>query len=98
MRAVLDRLIVRKDDTPAMTPGGLHIPESVRTKDENRSLFAEVIAVGPGRTLKNGSVRPVEVKPGDRVLYHRDAGWDLHLDGDPRLMMLEEKDVLGVVE
>ncbi len=98
MRPVLDRLIVRKDDTPKMTPGGLHIPENVRTKDENRSLFAEVIAVGPGRVDKHGRLRPVELKPGDRVLYHRDAGWDLYIKEDPRLMMLEEKDVLGVVE
>lgn len=91
IRPVLDRLIVQKDESETRTIGGLFIPDSA----QKRSLYATVVAVGPGRDLPQGGRRAVDVKVGDRILYHPDAGWDL--PGE-RLMMLEEKDVIGVCE
>ena len=82
-RAVLDKVIVEQLPEESQTQSGLQIPETART----RSLVADVIAIGPAHKL---------VSVGDRILYHRDAGWDLHRPGR-RLMMLNSEDLHGVV-
>lgn len=97
MKPILDRVIVQQDAASDMTPGGLIIPET--TRDTRHSRRATVVAVGPGRVLPTGARRPVDVNVGDRVVYHRDAGWDLYRpDIGERLMMLNEIDLLAVEE
>lgn len=95
LACIKDRIIVRQVPMEDRTPGGLYIPECAR--DIRNSQLADVVCVGPGRLLRNGERVPVQVKPGDRIYYHRDAGWDVEVGGE-KLMMLPEEDVLGVVE
>lgn len=90
VRALNDRLIVRQVPAePERSAGGLFIPETAR---KFRSYVADVVSVGPDGQLG--------LKPGDRIVYFKDAGWDLlrHKDGEPHLMMLEQEDVLAVFE
>jgi len=75
------------------TPGGIVIPDAAAEKP----IQGEVIAVGNGKILENGDVRPLDVKVGDRVLYGKYAGTEVKIDGEELLVMREE-DIMGVIE
>jgi chaperonin GroES len=64
---------------------------------QEKPLEAEVIAVGPGKTLDNGKVVTLEVKPGDRVIYGKYAGTEIKMDGK-KLLIMKESDILGIVD
>lgn len=86
-----DRILVRRIEEPETTAGGIVIPDTVKEKPQE----GEVLSVGKGRLKDNGTLIPMEVKPGDRVLFGKYSGTDIILDGDEYLI-LREDDVLGI--
>ena len=92
-RPLYDRIIVKRIELQRKTAAGIVIPDTAAEKPEQ----GEVIAVGSGRLLQDGSVRPLQVQPGQRVLFGKYAGQTVKLDGQEFLVMREE-DVLGVIE
>jgi chaperonin GroES len=93
IRPVQDRIIVKRIAEDEKTKGGLIIPDTAKEKP----LEGLVVAVGNGKVLKDGKVRPLDVKAGDRVLFVKYAGNEVKLDGVEHLMLREE-DVLAVIE
>ncbi len=88
-----DHILVRRLKEQEKTSGGIIIPDTAKEKPQE----ARVIAVGPGPRLESGEIRPLDVKPGDRVLIGQYAGSEVTLDGEEHLI-LREDDVLGVLE
>jgi chaperonin GroES len=93
IRPLQDRLIIKRVAEENKTKGGLFIPDTAKEKP----LEGKVIAVGNGKVLENGSVRPMDIKPGDTILFSKYAGTEIKLDGEDHLILREE-DVLGVIE
>jgi chaperonin GroES len=92
-RPLNDRILVKRIEAETRTAGGLIIPDTAKEKP----LEGEVIAVGPGRRMDDGSVREVAVKAGERILFGKYAGDEIKLDGVEH-MIVREDDVLAVVE
>jgi chaperonin GroES len=92
LRPLSDRILVKRIDSEEKTKGGIIIPDSAKEKP----LEGEVVAVGPGRTFDNGTVKPMTVKVSDRVLFAKYAETEVKLDGDS-FLLLREDDVLGIV-
>jgi len=88
-----DRVIVQQEEQEQRTKGGIIIPDTVKEKP----LIGKVIAVGEGRRLENGTLIPLAVKKGDRVLFARFGGTEVELDGEKYLIMREEE-ILGILE
>lgn len=93
VRPLHDRVIVRRLDEEEKSAGGIIIPDSAKEKP----IQGKVIAVGKGKSLENGDVRPLDVKEGDTVIFSTYAGTEIKLDGEAFLMMRED-DILGVLE
>jgi chaperonin GroES len=93
IRPLQDRIMIRRVKEDEKTPGGIFIPDSAKEKP----VEGEVIAVGNGKTLKDGTLRKLDVKVGDRVLFGKYNGTEVMLDGDERLIMREE-DVLAILD
>jgi len=92
VRPLHDRVIVRRLDEEAKSAGGIIIPDSAKEKP----VQGEVIAVGNGKILENGNIRPIDVQAGDVVIFSTYAGTEIKLDGESFLMMRED-DILGVI-
>ncbi|WP_163998513.1 co-chaperone GroES [Pyxidicoccus caerfyrddinensis] len=93
IRPLQDRLIVKRVPEESKTKGGLFIPDTAKEKP----LEGKVIAVGNGKVLEDGKVRPMDIKAGDTILFSKYAGTEIKLDGEEHLILREE-DVLGVLE
>lgn len=93
VRPLHDRLLVRRVKEDEKTKGGIIIPDTAKEKP----IEGEVVAVGNGKVLDDGSVRPLDVKKGDRVLFAKYGGTEVKIEGEEHLI-LRETDVLGVVE
>jgi len=93
IRPLYDRVIVKRIEHQRTTAAGIVIPDSAAEKPEQ----GEVIAVGSGRLLQDGSQRPLQLKVGDQVLFGKYAGQTVKVDGEELLVMREE-DVMGVLE
>jgi chaperonin GroES len=94
IRPLHDRVIVRRiDATDNKTSGGLFIPDSAKEKPQE----GEVVAVGKGKLLENGSRVEPDVKAGDRVLFGKYSGTEVKLDGE-ELLIMREDEILGIVE
>ena len=94
IRPLHDRVIVRRiDSNETKTSGGLFIPDSAKEKPQE----GEVVAVGKGKVLENGSRLDPDVKAGDRVLFGKYSGTEVKLDGEEYLIMREDE-ILGVIE
>lgn len=93
IRPLYDRIIVKRIDPLRQTASGIVIPDTAAEKPEQ----GEVIAVGNGRLLQDGAVRPLQLQPGERILFGKYAGQTVKLD-DQELLVLREEDVLGVIE
>ena len=91
LRPLQDRIIVRRVKEEEKTKGGIIIPDSAKEKP----IEGKVVAVGNGKILKDGKVRPVDVKVGDVVLFGKYSGTEIKLDGEEHLIIREE-DVLAV--
>ncbi|MBN8550956.1 MAG: co-chaperone GroES [Deltaproteobacteria bacterium] len=93
IRPLQDRLIVERLEGEEKTASGLYIPDSAKEKPQQ----GRVIATGKGRVLEDGSVRPLDLRAGDRILFGKYSGTEIKLDGTEYLIMRED-DVLGVLE
>ena len=93
IRPLHDRVIVRRLEEEQKSPGGIVIPDTAKEKP----IQGEVIAVGKGKILENGEVRPLDVKPGDKVLYGKYAGTEVKV-GSEELLVMREEDIMGVIE
>ena len=93
IRPLHDRILVKRLEEENKTTGGLFIPDSAKEKP----IQAKVIAVGTGKRDKEGKVIPIEVKPGDRVLFSKYSGSEVKIDGEEHLIMREE-DLLAVLD
>jgi len=93
IRPLHDRVLVRRMEEETTTAGGIVLPGSATEKPNQ----GEVLAVGKGRILENGEVRPMDVKVGDKVMFGQYAGTAVKVDGE-ELMMMREEDIMGVIE
>ena len=93
IRPLQDRIIIRRMEEEKTSPGGIVIPDTAAEKP----IQGEVIAVGKGKILDSGEIRPPEVKVGDRVVFGKYSGTEVKLTGQEVLVMREE-DIMGVVE
>jgi chaperonin GroES len=93
IRPLQDRIIIKRVAEENKTKGGLFIPETAKEKP----LEGHVVAVGNGKLLEDGKLRPLDIKAGDTVLFSKYAGTEIKLDGEDHLILREE-DVLGVIE
>ena len=88
-----DRILVKRVKEEETTKGGIIIPDTAKEKP----IEAKVVAVGTGRLLDSGEVRPLAVKKGDLVLFGKYGGTEVKIDGEEHLI-LREDDILGIIE
>ena len=93
IRPIHDRVIVKRLEEERMTASGIVIPDSAAEKPEQ----GEVKAVGTGKRQDDGTICPIDVKVGDRVLFGKYSGQTVKVDGEELLVMREE-DIMGVIE
>ena len=93
IRPLHDRVIVKRVEEERKTASGIVIPDTAAEKPDQ----GEVLAVGTGKVLEDGSVRKLEVKVGDRVLFGKYSGQTVKVEGQEVLVMREE-DIMGVLE
>lgn len=92
LRPLHDRVLVKRMNEEEKTKGGIIIPDSAKEKPQQ----AKVVAVGNGKVLENGQVRPMDVKAGDTILFGKYSGSEVKIDGEEHLILREE-DILGVM-
>jgi len=92
IRPLHDRVVIERLEEEKVTAGGIVIPDSAKEKP----IRGKVLAIGNGKRLENGEVRPLDVKVGDVVLFGKYAGTEVKLD-DKELLVLREEDIMGVV-
>jgi chaperonin GroES len=92
-RPLGDRVLIRRVEEEAKTKGGIIIPDTAKEKPQE----GEVVAVGPGARDENGKVHPLDVKPGDRILFGKWSGSEVKLEGED-LLIMKEGDILGIVD
>lgn len=93
IRPLHDRILVKRIDEEEKTAGGIIIPDTAKEKPQE----GRVVAVGNGKVSEDGSVSPLDVKKGDKILFSKYSGSEVNLDGDEHLIMRED-DVLAVLE
>jgi len=93
IRPLHDRVVVRRMEEERMSAGGIVIPDSAKEKP----IQGEIVAVGKGKLLDNGEVRPLDVKVGDRVLFSKYGGTEVKIEGEDLLVMRED-DITAVIE
>ncbi|MGB5450938.1 MAG: co-chaperone GroES [Sedimenticolaceae bacterium] len=93
IRPLHDRVVVRRKEEETTSPGGIVLPGSAAEKP----VQGEVLAIGKGKILENGDVRPLDVKVGDTVLFGKYSGTEVKINGEEVLVMREE-DIVGVIE
>ena len=93
IRPLHDRIIVKRMEEERKSPGGIVIPDAATEKP----IKGEVIAVGNGRVMENGEVRPLDVKAGDKVIFGKYSGTEVKVDGE-ELLVMKEDDIMGVIE
>ena len=93
IRPLYDRIVVKRLEEKETIQGGIIIPDSAKEKP----VEGEVVAVGSGKLLDDGKVRPLDVKPGDRILFGKYSGTEVKIAGVEHLIIREEE-VLGIIE
>jgi chaperonin GroES len=93
IRPLHDRILVKRLDGEEKTVGGIIIPDNAKEKP----MEGKVVAVGNGKLLEDGTVRKLEVKAGDRILFSKYAGSEVKMDGAEHLI-LREDDILGIID
>ena len=91
-RPLHDRILVRRIDAQTKTAGGIIIPDSAQEKPQE----GEVVAIGAGARAEDGTITPLDVKPGDRILFGKWSGSEVTLAGE-ELIIMKESDVLGIL-
>jgi len=93
IRPLHDRVIVRRNDAETKTASGIIIPDTAKEKPQE----GEIVAAGSGIRRDDGSLLPLDVKKGDKILFGKYAGTEIKIDGE-ELLMMKEDDILGVIE
>ncbi len=93
IRPLQDRIIVKRKEEETKTAGGIVLPGSAAEKPSQ----GEVVAVGPGKPLDNGTVRKIDLKPGDKVVFGKYASNTVKI-GEEELLILSESEIYGVLE
>lgn len=92
IRPLHDRVLLKRIEEGETIRGGIVIPDTAKEKPQQ----AEVVAVGDGKLLESGERAPVDVKPGDRILFGKYSGSDIRIDGEEYLIVREDE-ILGVL-
>ena len=92
IRPLHDRVLVRRVEAEEKTAGGIIIPDSAKEKPSE----GEIVAVGSGAKADDGTVTPLDVKQGDRVLFGKWSGTEVKLDGED-LLIMKESDIMGIM-
>ncbi len=92
-RPLHDRVVLRRLEEEQKSKGGIIIPDTAKEKP----MQGEVVAVGPGARDEQGQVQPLDVKPGDRVLFGKWSGTEVKIDGE-ELLIMKESDIMGIIE
>ena len=93
IRPLHDRVIVKRLEEERVSAGGIVIPDSAAEKP----VQGKVVAVGKGKILEDGSVRALDVKVGDKILFGKYSGTEVKVDGDD-LVVMREEDVMAIIE
>jgi chaperonin GroES len=93
IRPLHDRIVVRRLEEETTTAGGIVLPDSAAEKPSQ----GEILAVGTGKILDNGEVRPLDVKVGDKIIFGQYGGSTVKIDGE-ELLILNESEIFGVLE
>jgi chaperonin GroES len=93
IRPLHDRVVIKRVEEERKSPGGIVIPDSATEKP----IRGKVVAIGKGKILENGQVRPLDVKVNDVVLFGKYSGTEVKIDGQEYVIMREE-DIMGVIE
>ena len=93
IRPLHDRVLVRRTEVETTSAGGIIIPDNAKEKPSR----GEILAAGAGKHLDNGSVRALDVKVGDKVLFGKYAGNEVKVDGE-ELLIMREDDIVGIIE
>ena len=93
VRPLHDRVIVEREEEERTSAGGIVIPDTATEKP----IRGKVVATGNGKILDDGSVRPLDVKKGDKVLFGKYSGTEIKIDGD-ELLVMREDDLMAVIE
>jgi chaperonin GroES len=93
IRPLHDRVIVKRLEEERTSPGGIVIPDTAAEKP----IQGKIVAVGKGKILEDGSVRALDVKVGDKILFGKYTGTEVKVDGD-ELVVMREEDVMAVIE
>src|SRR3972149_1917585 len=88
-----DHVLIRRIEQEERTSGGIFIPDTAQEKP----MEGEVVAVGLGTRAEDGTVTPLDVKPGDLILFGKWTGSEVKLDGE-ELLIMKESDILGIIE
>ena len=91
-RPLHDRVVVKRIDAEEKTKGGIIIPDTAKEKPQE----GEVVAVGPGGRDEAGKLIPIDLKPGNRVLFGKWSGTEVKIDGQD-LLIMKESDIMGVL-
>ena len=92
LKPIGDRVIAQRLGSAEKSKGGLYLPDSAQEKPQE----GKVIAVGSGKTLKNGKVVPLSVKAGDKIIFGKYSGSEIKVD-DKEYVFLNEDDILAIV-
>ena len=92
-RPLHDRVLVRRIESEQKTAGGIIIPDTAKEKPQE----GEILAVGSGTRQEDGTIVPLDVKKGDRILFGKWSGTEVKVDGE-ELLIMKESDLLGVIE
>ena len=92
IRPLHDRVLVKRIEQEEQVRGGIIIPDTAKEKPQE----GEVITVGPGGRDESGKLIPIDVKPGNRVLFGKWSGTEVKLDGE-ELLIMKESDIMGVI-
>jgi chaperonin GroES len=93
IRPLYDRIVVKRIEEKETVQGGIIIPDTAKEKPQE----GEVMAAGQGKRLENGTLVPLDVKVGDRILFGKYSGNEIKLDGEEYVIMREDE-VLGILE
>jgi len=92
-RPLHDRVLVRRLEQETRTAGGVIIPDTAQEKP----MEGEVVAAGSGARAEDGSITPMDVKKGDRILFGKWSGTEVKIDGED-LLIMKESDIMGIIE
>ena len=93
IRPLHDRVLVEREEEERTSAGGIVIPDTATEKP----IRGKVVATGKGKILDDGTVRPLDVKVGDKVLFGKYSGTEIKIDGD-ELLVMREDDLMAVIE